>query len=438
MPDIGARELSGWGRTSSSWAHAWSPSSVADVAAAVRGAGPRGLLARGFGNNYGDAAQNAGGVVVLPIAPMAPIDFDPETGLVRVSAGTTLARLLHELLPLGRTLPVLPGTGQVTVGGAIAADVHGKNHQVHGSFGQWTCSLELVDGLGELRHVRSPDPAFRATVGGMGLTGVIVSAVLQTRPVQSSRMRVRTRRLASLSELMDAMDSSSATYQVAWVDATTPSRFGRGLLEEAEHEDSGLLTNRQPTRRLSLPRLPVNIVQPALTRQCNRAWWLRMPPESVRSKAFSAFFHPLDAVKGWPGLYGPHGLLQWQFVIPDDARAFVSQALWTLADTSTPPALVVLKRMGAGRAGHLSFPMPGWSLAVDLPAHPNVGPVLDRLDSILSACGGRVYLAKDTRLARPIFEQMYPELDEWRAVRHGLDPHGVFTSDLGRRLGLSG
>ena len=145
----------------------------------------------------------------------------------------------------------------------------------------------------------------------------------------------------------------------------------------------------------------------------------------------------MDAVRGWPGLYGPRGFIQWQFVVPDDAREFVAQALSALVDTAAPPSLVVLKRMGPGRAGMLSFPLPGWSVAVDLPADPNLEPILDRLDSILAACGGRVYLAKDSRLARPTFQRMYPELATWQATRQQLDPRGVFTSDLGRRLGLT-
>ncbi len=408
-----------------------------ELGAAVRGAGSLGVLARGLGNSYGDAAQNAGGLVVLPIGPLAPIDFDPETGLVRVSAGTTIARLLQELLPLGRTLPVLPGTGRVTVGGAIAADVHGKNHQVHGSFGQWTSALGLVDGMGNLRRVSAPDPVFRATVGGMGLTGVMVDALLHTRPVLSSRIRVRTQRTTSLSELMDAMESSSATYQVAWVDAASPARLGRGILEEAEHDDSGPVSEYRTGARPGVPRAPVNVIRPWVTKELNQLWWRRARLSSTHTKDFPAFFHPLDAVRGWPGLYGPRGFIQWQFVVPDDARAFVAQALSALVDTATPPSLVVLKRMGPGRAGTLSFPLPGWSVAVDLPADPNVEPILDRLDSILAACGGRVYLAKDSRLARPTFQRMYPELATWQATRQQLDPRGVFTSDLGRRLGLT-
>jgi decaprenylphospho-beta-D-ribofuranose 2-oxidase len=236
---------------------------------------------------------------------------------------------------------------------------------------------------------------------------------------------------------MDAMQSSSATYHVAWIDAASRAGFGRGVLEEAEHIDGGTAGDYPATGRLSVPRMPVNLLRPSVIQNLNRFWWRRAPRDGISTNGFRAFFHPLDAVQGWPGLYGPNGLVQWQLVVPDDACSFIEMALRTLADTVTAPALVVLKRMGPGRAGALSYPLPGWSMAVDLPAHPNVAPVLDRLDTILAAAGGRVYLAKDCRLARPTFERMYPELGDWRAARHELDPRGVFTSDLGRRLGLS-
>jgi decaprenylphospho-beta-D-ribofuranose 2-oxidase len=431
------QQLTGWGRATSSPAFGRWAVSVPDVAAAVRAAGPRGVLARGLGRSYGDAAQNSGGLVLMPLDPAAPIDLDRRDGTVRVSAGTSLVRLLRELLPLGRMVPVLPGTGQVSVGGAIAADVHGKNHHRQGSFGQWTRSLELVDGLGDVRSLSAAEPGFWATVGGMGLTGVVTSAVLQTVPVSSGRLDVRTRRLSSLAEVLNALRVSSATYSVAWLDGANAAALGRGVVEEAELDPTPGDLCYPDHRAFTVPRLPVNVIRPLVSRQLNRVWWHRAPRDASRSTDFRAFFHPLDAVRAWPRLYGPRGLLQWQFVVPDAGEELVGTSLRALLDAGRPPALVVLKRMGEGRGGALSFPREGWSLAVDLPADPGTGAVLDRLDRVLADAGGRVYLAKDARMSRAVLERMYPELGAWREVRRDLDPHGVFTSDLARRLGLS-
>ena len=430
-------QLTGWGRATASAAYGGQAVSVADVAAAVRAAGSRGVLARGLGRSYGDAAQNSGGLVLQPLEPMAPIELDRRDGTVRVSAGTSLVRLLRELMALGRMLPVLPGTGQVTVGGAIAADVHGKNHHRQGSFGQWTRSMELVDGLGEVRSLSAADPGFWATAGGMGLTGVVTSAVVQTVPVTSGFLRVRSRRLASLAEVLDALRASSATYSVAWVDGANRAALGRGVVEEAELDQTRRGLRYGDRRTLTVPPLPVNLMRPPVSRELNRLWWHRAPRNACRCVGFREFFHPLDAVQAWPRLYGPRGLLQWQFVVPDAGEQLVGTALRTLVDAGQPLALVVVKRMGDGRAGALSFPQAGWSVAVDLPATPGVGPVLDRLDDELAEAGGRVYLAKDARMSRATFERMYPELDEWRDIRSELDPRGVFASDLARRLGLA-
>jgi decaprenylphospho-beta-D-ribofuranose 2-oxidase len=270
----------------------------------------------------------------------------------------------------------------------------------------------------------------------MGLTGVITSAVLQTLPVSSGFLRVRTRRVSSLAEVLDALRVSTATYSVAWVDAASRAAFGRGVVEEAEL-DRTRHDLRYPDRRaLTVPRLPVNVIRPSVSRELNRVWWHRAPRDASRCSDFREFFHPLDAMRAWPRLYGRRGLLQWQFVVPDAGEELVGTALRTLLDAGRPPALVVVKRMGDGRAGALSFPREGWSVAVDLPAEHGTGALLDRMDRTLADAGGRVYLAKDARMSRRVFERMYPELEAWREIRRQLDPRDVFTSDLARRLGL--
>jgi decaprenylphospho-beta-D-ribofuranose 2-oxidase len=440
MSERRTQSLHGWGRTTSSVATIGAAMSVAELSRLVHTAPAGGILARGLGRSYGDAAQNAGGLVVPPFQPARPVELDSSTGLVRVSAGTTIERLLHELLPLGRMLPVLPGTRYVTVGGAIAADVHGKNHHLDGSFGRWVRSLDLVDGEGTVRTLsadRTPDQ-FWATVGGMGLTGIITAATLDTVGVTSARMTVRTRRFADLDSLLDEMERSAASYHVAWVDAAAHAGFGRGVLDEAEHEHGpGQLTYRG-SQHVSAPGLGVNLVRPAVTHAFNELWWRRAPRDQTRAVNAHSYFHPLDSVRAWPRLYGRAGLVQWQFVTPDSGRQLIEPVLRELVQHGCVPTLVVVKRFGPENPAPLSFPREGWTVAVDLAAGaPGLGGLLDRLDEEVAGSGGRVYLAKDSRLQPHHLEAMYPSLPSWRETRAVLDPRGVFTSDLGRRLGLS-
>ncbi len=440
MSDTGPRRLTGWGRATGSVAVVHPGVTGADLPPLLLGAGRRGVLARGLGRSYGDAAQNDGGDVLGLLAPDAPVDVDTAAGTVRAPAGASLDALLRRLLPIGRCLPVLPGTRFVSVGGAIAADVHGKNHHVDGSFGRWVRELSLVDGCGELR-VLSPDtdPAeFWATVGGMGLTGVVTSAVIATLPVASAQMRVRSRRFTELDAVLDAMADSEARYHVAWVDASPGRGFGRSVLDEAEHLDAaGSGRGHRPPPPVPVPRLPVNLVRPGVVRLFNEAWWRRAPVDRTAALPLARYFHPLDGLGDWHRLYGPAGLLQWQMAVPFTARHLVETSLRTLAAAGTVPTLVVLKRFGEPSPGPLSFPIPGWTLAVDLAAgHPGLPRVLDALDEQVADAGGRVYLAKDARMDARLLGRMYPQLESWRAVRRRLDPRGVFQSDLGRRLGL--
>jgi decaprenylphospho-beta-D-ribofuranose 2-oxidase len=233
------------------------------------------------------------------------------------------------------------------------------------------------------------------------------------------------------------MAASCASYHVAWVDGSVGG-FGRGILEEAEPATDGAHHEYRPGRALSAPALPLNAVQPQVSRALNQAWWLRAPRDETRPVGYPEFFHPLDRMRHWPRLYGPAGLVQWQCVVPDPARDLVRQSLWTLAAGGCPPALVVVKRFGPGDPAPLSFPRSGWTVAADLPASASgLGGLLDELDEQIADAGGRVYLAKDARLAPHLVRRMYPDLDVWRTTRHELDPRQVFVSDLSRRLGLT-
>ncbi|HEY1640632.1 MAG TPA: FAD-binding oxidoreductase [Streptosporangiaceae bacterium] len=435
--------LYGWGRTAPASSRVLGPAGLEQLQELVTSRPGRGVLARGAGCSYGDAAQNSGGWVLAPVAEVV-IDIRPAAGTVYASASVTFAELLSAVVPYGLLLPVLPGTRHLTLGGAIAADVHGKNQRRDGSIASWVEEIELLDGQGELRFVsRSRDPeAFFATIGGMGLTGIILAATLRLRPVRSTLLDVTARRLPDLDAVLAALDEAASQYSVAWIDTTAGGpNLGRGIVERGDHlpapepmaEPDRL--GYRPGRLLRAPQLPFCPVTPVSARAFNSLWYRKAPAFRAGLAGLPEFFHRLDAVSGWNHALGPGGIVQYQFAVPAGEYPVLGQALRTLRDYA--PFLGTLKRFGPASGGPLSFPLPGWSLAVDLPAGDSrLRSVLDDLDGMVAAAGGRVYLAKDARLSRPAFERMYGDLTAWRAVRARLDPAGVFRSDLGRRLGL--
>jgi decaprenylphospho-beta-D-ribofuranose 2-oxidase len=413
----------------------------------LRGAGPRGVIARGLGRSYGDAAQNSGGEVLLPIAGEPRLEGDR----VVAAAGTSLHDLMRILLPHGRFLPVTPGTRYVSVAGAIACDVHGKSHHVTGTFGAHVDSVDLVTADGETRVVGpAADPElFWATVGGMGLTGVITAATLRTIPVETGWASVTTDRYDDLGSLMAAMREGDDdwTYSVAWVDTLSAGRSaGRSVLTRGEHATLAELDARRARTpyplpggpRLSAPPgVPSGLVSRASVRAFNELWFRRAPRHrSGELQTLAAFFHPLDGVADWNRLYGPAGFLQYQLVVPDDADQVVRDAVASIAASGHPSFLAVLKRFGPAGDGMLSFPLAGWTLALDLPARPGLAALLDRLDAAVVEAGGRIYLAKDSRLRADRFAAMYPRREEFARVRDRVDPGRVLTSDLSRRLDL--
>lgn len=441
--------ISGWGRAVPSRARLLGVTREDELGELIRTASGRGLIARGLGRSYGDAAQNGGGAVLRPFE-LAAADFDVAAGRVTAPAGMSVDRLLRTTVPAGWVLPALPGTRQVTLGGAVAADVHGKNQQRDGALGCWLEQVTLLDGLGH-RRVLAPDrepDAFWATVAGMGLTGALLDVTMRLLPVSTSWLRVRRTRFPDLSGLLAAMDDPArrARYSVAWLDALAPgSSCGRGVLEEAEHAEPYELpaaAAREPLAfgprpGLTVPPLPVNVVTPLAMRAYNEVRWRRSQGVQEQVVPMSSFFHQLDALRSWTRLYGPRGFVQYHFLVPPDRSDVVGRALALLARRRVPPMLAVLKRHGPGDPAHLSFPAPGWSLALDIPAGvAGLRQAAAELDEMVAAAGGRVYLAKDSLLGADCMRVMYPRLDEWRAVRDGLDPHRRFQSDLGRRLAL--
>jgi decaprenylphospho-beta-D-ribofuranose 2-oxidase len=448
---VGDRQLfTGWGGTAPTAAeHQWVD--AAALATAIKGAGPRGIVARGLGRSYGDAAQNAGGLVVEFGHTIDELQLDRETASVTVSAGISLDSLMRELLPHGYFVPVTPGTRWVTVGGAIAADIHGKNHHLEGSFGAHVRWLELVDGTGTARRLDphgTPD-AFWCTVGGMGLTGIITRASLALRPVETAWMSVDTERVPHLDELLHRMTDGDDryTYSVAWIDLLTTGRaMGRSVLTRGEHASYEQLPPHlrrrartfTPGDKLAAPPIvPGKPINPLTIRAFNEFWYRKAPQaRSGQISSLSGFFHPLDGVRGWNRLYGRRGFVQYQFAVPIGAEDVVRQAVGLITRAGHASFLAVLKRFGDANPAPLSFPLRGWTLALDLPVADGLGRLLDDLDRLVLSSGGRLYLAKDSRAKPEDIAIMYPRLTEFREVRRTLDPDGVFCSDLARRLRL--
>ncbi|MFD7228822.1 FAD-binding protein [Streptomyces sp. NPDC059881] len=442
--------VTGWGRTAPSAALLVRPRTFDDAAAAVRRCGARGAIARGLGRAYGDAAQNAGGAVL----DMTGLDrirtIDAEAGVVVCDAGVSLHRLMEVLLPLGWFVPVTPGTRHVTVGGAIGADIHGKNHHVSGSFSRHVLSLELLTADGELRTVLPGTELFDATAGGMGLTGIVLSATVRLHRVETSLMSVDTERAADLDDLMARLTGTDDRYRysVAWIDLLARgAATGRSVLTRGDHAPLDALPRRARRRPLGfrplrLPPAPALVPEGLLGRASvtvfNELWYRRAPRRRTGElQSIPAFFHPLDGVPHWNRIYGRSGFVQYQFVVGHGQEEALRAIVGRIARQGCPSFLAVLKRFGEGDPGWLSFPMPGWTLALDLPAGlPGLGVFLDELDDVVAGAGGRVYLAKDSRLRPELLAAMYPGLDRFRALRARLDPRGVFVSDLSRRLSL--
>ena len=442
--------VTGWGRTAPTAARLIRPRTYEEAAAAVRGCGARGGIPRGLGRAYGDAAQNAGGAVF----DMTGLDrvhaIDADGGIVLCDAGVSLHRLMEVLLPLGWFVPVTPGTRYVTVGGAIGADIHGKNHHVSGSFSRHVLSLELLTADGEIRTVSRGTPLFDATTGGMGLTGVILTATVQLQPVETSLMSVDTERARDLDDLMARLTATDHRYRysVAWIDLLARgAATGRAVLTRGEHAplaSLGARARRAPLafRPSRFPAAPAFLPEGLLTRRTvglfNELWYRKAPrARTGELQRLSAFFHPLDGVPHWNRVYGRGGFVQYQFVVGHGQEDALRRIVRRVSEARCPSFLAVLKRFGDADPGWLSFPAPGWTLALDIPAGlPGLGAFLDELDEEVAAAGGRVYLAKDSRLRPELLAGMYPRLDDFRALRAELDPRGVFVSDLARRLNL--
>ncbi len=445
--------LTGWGLTNATVADVVELPNH-EVARAIQDVGDRGALVRGLGRSYGDAAQNSGGLVLRLLGSAHQAVIDVASNTVVVPAGVSIDDLLRVIVPRGYFVPVTPGTRFVTIGGAIASDIHGKNHHGEGSFGNHVLSLTLLLADGSRAAVSPTEQAalFWATVGGMGLTGIILDATVRLLPIESSLMSVDTNRIPDLDSLLAAMSEGDDNYRysVAWIDPQARGRsMGRSVLTRGDHarlDQLGAKAAIDPLsyaakQLVSMPPLvpPMGVINHATVAAFNEIWYRKAPLERVDElQSIAGFFHPLDMVGKWNRIYGTQGMLQYQFVVPFGEEETMRTVIERLSVSGTASFLAVLKRFGGGNDAPLSFPAPGWTLALDVPAGTQgLGEMLHSLDRLVLDAGGRHYFAKDSVTTKEAIRRGYPRLDEWKAVRHSVDPLGVWQSDLSRRLGLT-
>jgi len=445
------QRLSGWGRSSWESSHVYRPEQRAALARLLASGQEPHYIPRGLGRSYGDASLNRDGGVLSFLRLNRFLAFDPETGILECEAGVSLGEILDVFLPRGFFPPVTPGTRHVTVGGAIAADVHGKNHHRDGAFARFVLDMRLLTPAGEVLTC-SPETereVFWATAGGMGLTGLILSARLRLRKVETAYVRVDYVRTRSLDETLAALAANDERYpySVAWLDGLAGGRsLGRGVLMRGHHATRQELPSRIRDP-LALPgracfAVPFDFPACALNRLSvgafNTLYYLRHGAAAGVLVDCERFFYPLDGVRDWNRLYGRRGFVQYQFVLPPETSAVgLSEVLTRCAAAGRPPFLAVLKGFGEADPGPLSFPCRGYTLALDLPAAKGLPGLLEELDGSVLRHRGRLYLAKDSALDADTFAAMYPQAGEFRAVKARLDPKQVLSSNLARRIGLA-
>jgi decaprenylphospho-beta-D-ribofuranose 2-oxidase len=411
---------------------------------------PAGTIARGLGRSYGDAAINAGRQVLGMSKVDRYLGFDERTATLTCEAGISLARIIQDFAPRGLFPMVTPGTKFVTVGGCIANDVHGKAHHVQGCFSSCVDSMTVLLASGDVVTAsRSENPdLFWATFGGMGLLGVVLTATIRLRKIETTYFRQRSIRVDDLEAMLVALDEQDQIfpYSVATLDVLAKgARLGRGVLTVGDHASQGDLPRElaanplrvSPPAKLAVPfDLPEGALNPLSIRLLNAVIQYSLAHTRPIGH-YEGFFYPLDILAHWNRGYGRRGFTQYQFVIPwADGTRRMREILDTILSSGELPFLNVLKRLGKASGGLLSFPQDGYTLAIDFPIRQGTVALLRRLDAMVLDAGGRIYLGKDSYVEPATFRAMYPQIDRWLETKAKYDPRGVFTSDLGRRVGL--
>lgn len=444
------QKLAGWGRMHPGECRVFRPEKRRSLISAFLADDGGTICPRGLGRSYGDAAVNTGARVLDTSRQDRILAFDDARGVVECEAGTSLATLIEAFLPRGHFLPVSPGTKFVTVGGAIANDIHGKNHHAAGSFGQFVEELTLLTPAGE-ELVCSPEQhrdIFWATVGGVGLTGLILSAKVRLQPVSSAWISVDYHKSRDLDDALATMAESDDryTYSVAWVDClASGASLGRSVLMRGNHATPAQLSGaraadpfhvRKPFPKAVPFDFPGFVLNPLSIRAFNETFYATHRTVDGKIVDYDSYFYPLDGIHHWNRMYGKQGFAQYQATLPPESKQGLVKVLEKLSSARRASFLAVLKCFGEGSPGLLSHPMKGFTLTLDIPNANGLPQFLRELDRILLDFGGRIYFAKDCASDAATVAAMYPRLPEFRAIQRRLDPAGRMSSDLARRLAL--
>lgn len=431
-----------WGRVATTESMAARPERIAEVSKALEDSSGSTLLAFGAGRSYGDTAINSRGRTLITRRLDRFLGFDPDTGMLVCEPGVSFIDIVHTFLPLGFMAPVVPGTGFATLGGGVANDVHGKNHHQVGSLGQHLEWLDVRLPSGKLVRSSQISEAeiFRATVGGLGLTGIIERVCLRLVRVPSNAVTLTKRRIRDLDEFLAAFEAERdrSPYVVGWIDALAAGRsLGRGILETASPAVQSMSDVPRSSRRVPLD-FPGFALNAWSVRAFNAFYRRHVSSAGVQTLSpYEQFLFPLDAIHDWNRIYGKRGFRQFQCVVPfETGRTALTQMLQLIAKANRGSFLAVLKAMGMQGLGYLSFPMSGYTLALDFPNTPGVVDFINKLERITAEHGGRVYLAKDSTLSADLFRQMYSRSADFSAVLQRIDPEHRMNSDMAVRLGL--
>ncbi len=439
--------LAGWGNYPKVQSEVITPRHAHDILVTEVG---KTIIARGLGRSYGDQAVNQDQLVASCIRLNHFLSFDEATGVLACEAGVSLAEIIEVVGPKGWFPAICPGTKYVTVGGAIANDIHGKAHHVDGSFISYVIDFNilLADGSIVTASREEHPELFFANFGGLGLLGLILSARIQLREINTTYFSQRAIVVQDIDEMVDTIEATNDKYQysVAWIDPLAKGKnLGYGVLtlgNQAMQEDLPANLRKNPLKISPQKRLNVPFFLPDFALNNFSVKILNQLIYFIQKSAtdiahYERFFFPLDAINQWNRGYGKRGFTQYQFVIPmHDAKIRLRRILEMIAGSGCTPFLNVLKKMGKQQGGALSFPFEGYTLAIDFPISPQLFAFIPQLDQLIIAYGGRVYLGKDALLDQETFRKMYPQYQEWMKLKAKYDPDNRFSSNIARRLGL--
>lgn len=441
-------KLSGWGNYPVVETKLYRPEKISNLLTILN---EESLIARGLGRSYGDTSLNKDGATILMTQLNRLLGFDDRNGILHAEAGVSFDDILTTFVPRGWFPPVTPGTKFVTLGGAIASDVHGKNHHGDGALSGYVQEIELMIANGEvLRCSQNKNPEiFWATLGGNGLTGLILSAKIKMKAIETSYIKQYRVKSACFEDALDVFEEYDREYpySVAWIDCLSGGKnlgrsivtFGRhALKEELMGEQNKILLKIHEKSRMSIPIYFPNFTLNSLSiRMFNEVYYRRnLSPEKHLSSHYNSFFYPLDVVNHWNRIYGKAGFLQWQCVLPiKDGKENMRDLLQLIQTHRKGSFLAVLKKM-ADQKGLLNFPREGYTLALDFKYDKTIHKLIKTLNSLVVEHKGRIYLTKDAVLDYEAFKSMYPHADEWKRVKKDIDPKNIFSSDQARRLQL--